>query len=161
MSIVETQFVAPREAMERIIAGMAPSLRKSYHTKVKFRRLFSAFVGRTLIVYRMEGSRLVKLDELQVRSFELNSEAARVRIYSEAHDYDMLFGHTPEMLFDRDAFVSVPTHMHVRRDVPVEGNSVPHLVFPLLFHLPAGPNYLANGAISVATPKEYVKLLGG
>jgi hypothetical protein len=160
MSIVETQFVAPREAMERIIAGMAPSLRKSYHTKVKFRRLFSAFVGRTLIVYRMEDGRPLKIDELQVRSFELNSEAARVRIFSEANDYDMLFGHTPEPLFNCDAFVSVPTHMHVRRDVPVEGAATHHLVFPLLFHLPAGPNYLTNGAISIATPKEFVKLLG-
>lgn len=161
MSIVETEFVPAREAMNRLIAGMAPSLRKSYHTKVKFRRLFSAFVGRTLIVYRMDDGRPVKFDELHIRSFELTSEAARVRIFSEANDYDMLLGHTPEPLFACDAFVSVPTHMHVRRDVPVEGNATPHLVFPLLFHLPAGPNYLANGAISVATPKEYVKLLGG
>lgn len=161
MSIVETEFVSPRESMERIIAGMAPTLRKTYHSQVKFRRLFSAFVGRTFIVYAEQGGKLVKLDVLHVRSFELTAESATLRIYSEATDYCLAVGHTPTQLFEHAAFISVPTHMHVRRDVPVDGDASPHLVFPVLFHLPAGPNYLEPGVISVATPKEYVKLSGG
>lgn len=120
-------FLYPRDHFDTLVASLEPE-DLTLFGRLAAVRVITAYKGRSLVLYTLNGGKPSVVDRLSFTDFLCNEEVgATTEVASAKYKESVVVGYAPERMFGWDLFAWVPLHARVHWDVVPDPCVVPAL----------------------------------